>query len=591
MARAYTNAVADVTAVFPGDVYTPIDVRNEDLNGYDVTNETFDVPSEADGDGKYRMELDFVPIEQTTLTITADGDPLTVIPWGETPAADEVALSLETGAVEFHADRAGETVVASYRGRGTNLTSQVLNQMQREIEAVQVGAGGMITGPGPLTDNGIPRMHGTDGKTLQDSPGMSYTDGRQLIITGANGTSTSILGNGSLQFQQVWDEDGLPGGSSEGYVFTMTRHDESKDIFQIVGGAGSQAGKHRWGPGDEESIDVELYRVGDPGDATLECSTRLSGTQLISRVTTGTPPLVVASTTNVPNLNASSLNGATFAAPGAIGSGTPGAGIFTTLDTTGNTTLGGTLTAASLTAGITPTAIVARNASNVVGTITTIPASLIDSAIARMTDVTAAISDTAYNAGTWDGVTDVAPSKNAVRDKFESVATDIAAKADDSAVVKLAGTQTVTGAKTFTGGLKSQADIWHWESAALNTFLRSGAVANDEESVDFPDGSVAVKPMRLVPGTVLTGIAVHFEDNDEESDLTIQLLSRAGGDAAFAVVDNFVFEDIGARDIYDYTLASPVTIAANTEYAIRASVANGDGTLYQIGWQTSVRAY
>ena len=101
MARAYTNAVADVTAVFPGDVYTPIDVRNEDLNGYDVTNETFDVPSEADGDGKYRMELDFVPIEQTTLTITADGDPLTVIPWGETPAADEVALSLETGRWNF----------------------------------------------------------------------------------------------------------------------------------------------------------------------------------------------------------------------------------------------------------------------------------------------------------------------------------------------------------------------------------------------------------------------------------------------------------------------------------------------------------
>jgi len=31
------------------------------------------------------------------------------------------------------------------------------------------------------------------------------------------------------------------------------------------------------------------------------------------------------------------------------------------------------------------------------------------------------ISDTAYNATTWDGVTDEAPSKNAVRDKFESL--------------------------------------------------------------------------------------------------------------------------------------------------------------------------
>jgi hypothetical protein len=52
---------------------------------------------------------------------------------------------------------------------------------------------------------------------------------------------------------------------------------------------------------------------------------------LTSTVSTGTAPFVVASTTNVANLNASSLNGATFAAPGAIGGGTASAGTFTTL--------------------------------------------------------------------------------------------------------------------------------------------------------------------------------------------------------------------------------------------------------------------
>jgi hypothetical protein len=46
---------------------------------------------------------------------------------------------------------------------------------------------------------------------------------------------------------------------------------------------------------------------------------------------TGTAPLVVASTTNVANLNASSLSGATFASPGSIGSTTAGSGAFTTL--------------------------------------------------------------------------------------------------------------------------------------------------------------------------------------------------------------------------------------------------------------------
>ena len=52
---------------------------------------------------------------------------------------------------------------------------------------------------------------------------------------------------------------------------------------------------------------------------------------ITSTLATGTAPFTVASTTNVANLNASSLNGATFAAPGSIGSGTAGTGAFTTL--------------------------------------------------------------------------------------------------------------------------------------------------------------------------------------------------------------------------------------------------------------------
>lgn len=54
-------------------------------------------------------------------------------------------------------------------------------------------------------------------------------------------------------------------------------------------------------------------------------------TTIESTIATGTAPFTVASTTNVANLNASSLGGATFAAPGAIGSGTASTGAFTTL--------------------------------------------------------------------------------------------------------------------------------------------------------------------------------------------------------------------------------------------------------------------
>ncbi len=64
--------------------------------------------------------------------------------------------------------------------------------------------------------------------------------------------------------------------------------------------------------------------------SNLTAGRAVSATQLTSTIATGTAPFVVASTTNVANLNASSLNGATFAAPGAIGGTTAAAGTFTT---------------------------------------------------------------------------------------------------------------------------------------------------------------------------------------------------------------------------------------------------------------------
>ena len=57
-------------------------------------------------------------------------------------------------------------------------------------------------------------------------------------------------------------------------------------------------------------------------------------TTVTSTATTGTAPFTVASTTNVANLNASSLNGATFASPGAIGSSSASTGAFTSLSAT-----------------------------------------------------------------------------------------------------------------------------------------------------------------------------------------------------------------------------------------------------------------
>jgi hypothetical protein len=67
------------------------------------------------------------------------------------------------------------------------------------------------------------------------------------------------------------------------------------------------------------------------GHANTWSGVQTFSSAVTSTVTTGTAPFIVASTTNVANLNASSLNGATFGAPGAIGGITQSTGAFTTL--------------------------------------------------------------------------------------------------------------------------------------------------------------------------------------------------------------------------------------------------------------------
>lgn len=70
----------------------------------------------------------------------------------------------------------------------------------------------------------------------------------------------------------------------------------------------------------------------------LATGTIQTSQQFISTIITGTPPLVVASATQVANLNSSLLEGGTWQVPGTIGSTTPNTGAFTTFTLGGGTT-------------------------------------------------------------------------------------------------------------------------------------------------------------------------------------------------------------------------------------------------------------
>ncbi len=96
---------------------------------------------------------------------------------------------------------------------------------------------------------------------------------------------------------------------------------------------------------------------------------------IVSTLATGTAPFTVASTTVVANLNASALGGATFAAPGAIGGGTPSTGAFTTLSATGVITSTLATGTAPFTVAST-TQVTNLNASQLIGGTWAIPGSI-----------------------------------------------------------------------------------------------------------------------------------------------------------------------------------------------------------------------
>ena len=77
--------------------------------------------------------------------------------------------------------------------------------------------------------------------------------------------------------------------------------------------------------------------IGGSSTAAANFTTVSASGAITSTVSTGSAPFVVASTTKVSNLNVDQLDGADWAAPAAIGTGTPAAGTFTAL--TANTSL------------------------------------------------------------------------------------------------------------------------------------------------------------------------------------------------------------------------------------------------------------
>ena len=139
---------------------------------------------------------------------------------------------------------------------------------------------------------------------------------------------------GGVAVEQVRFQDGAIVPVTDNDIDLGTSSNEFKNLF-ITGTANI----------DSLVADTADINGGTVDGAVIGGSSAAAGSfttigatgAITSTVSTGTAPLVIASTTKVSNLNVDQLDGADWAAPAAIGTSTPAAGTFTSL--TANTSL------------------------------------------------------------------------------------------------------------------------------------------------------------------------------------------------------------------------------------------------------------
>jgi hypothetical protein len=253
----------------------------------------------------------------------------------------------------------GVTTVGAFSGssqtNGANITGTTIT-----FGPADTTNPGMVTASGSQTFGGQKLFSNatTTGADLGITNTGVYTGTGIFNLTGnsaTTGTLASITGNalttGSAQKIAFTQNSGAAAGNTANglsiVAATNTNSGNTADLINLAssGATGTVNGIEFTGTAGNFTnfIKTPSFVLSSAGAITgatgVGTTTVTASGQITSTVTTGTAPFVVASTTNVANLNASSLNGATFASPGSIGSTTAGTGAFTTLTSSGNTTL------------------------------------------------------------------------------------------------------------------------------------------------------------------------------------------------------------------------------------------------------------
>lgn len=189
-----------------------------------------------------------------------------------------------------------------------------------------------MSGDGTMDENGelflISTIPHTD---LNESITGDWTFGD--VVLGSGGT-TAKVGDGTTSGEMDLDIRGVL--SSTRALRYMTG--ASGSVFNI-GISGTQSGSNAGANLSFVAYDDSSVLIDMPMIINRAAGSDIDVTRRIdSSVSTGTAPFAVASTTKVSNLNVDQVDGADWASPGNIGTGTPGTAAFTTASVTGQLT-------------------------------------------------------------------------------------------------------------------------------------------------------------------------------------------------------------------------------------------------------------
>jgi len=249
---------------------------------------------------------------------------------GGTGSTDGSIIS--TGSPTYQSSATGTTTI----GNGTSTASTVVQAGSGGIS--ETTSGNYTVTPGAAGNVTIGTAVGTGTTSIGNAGGTSgtaLTSGSGGILLSTQGAGLVRIANNGLNLNNGAGTVTIKSATSGSYNFILPPDVGTGGYVLTTDGTVGTATATWADP--MANLPTKLATPPAIGGTTPSTGafTTLSATgPITSTQTTGVAPFVVASTTNVANLNASSLNGATFAAPGAIGGTTAGTGAFTTVTAT-----------------------------------------------------------------------------------------------------------------------------------------------------------------------------------------------------------------------------------------------------------------